>query len=455
MLSSAQDTQRKPLVRDRGPDLRMTHLRRSNRYTWAPNGWNNTVCSEGSGLWGTQFLTLCCPDDFHAVRIGFPNITRFPCTIPSVRVVASATMNDMCNPTGGAAPVQLTFANAGRDVDRIVTAAAAPTTVVVGPNVTDASSGEAAIPAWTWTDWVPCSSVSADPETGMRVLMIRHTVDRNEGNPVTFTNGRFLGWSGVAAIHRGYDLFYGGINNGTDHTLFGPVPRDLAFVNAVTNGPMAGCVQFLTAHTGVVGMTTGDSHHIGTGTTASLYNYLSQAILALGRRHVGRIPFGLANCSQGGADSQRFFPCLQTLLPSVRPGFVVLPGWTYNEMNGAEHADATACRRFLARLLMVADTVRASGAVPIFLTPFPRDAEAMRPDRLAAWQMLRRTILDLRTQGDIVVDAGAVLGNHAGCELDGTYVAALTTDGIHPNDAGHAAVAALLVPVIEDLAGIG
>ena len=444
-----------PTVRSYVPinktDLFAQYIRKTNRYTWAPNGSITTVSCEGTGLFGTEFLTVCCPDDFYAVRVGFPNLSTSPLTLPSVMAAPSDSVNDLCNPTGGFAAVRLTFANGGADIDKIVTVSGALQTVTVSPNNVDPTSGEARVPAWTWTDWVNCNSAPPDPASNMRVLMIRLTVNRNQGQPVTFANGKFDGWSGVSTVNRGYDAFHGGINNGTDHTMFDYIPKELAFVNSLTNGPIAACVQFMTAHSGVTGMTTGDSHHSGVGTIASFHNYLNQAVLSIGQKYAGVIPFGSVNCANGGANSQQFFPYLQSLMPFVNPTFVVLPGWSYNELNGEINADSIACSRFFARLLQVSDVVRMSGAIPIFLTPFPRDDKAMLVPQVTAWLKLRQSILDMRMQGEIVIDAAAALGHSTNGVLDGTYNPNVTTDNVHPNDAGHAAVAAQLRPIIEQM----
>ncbi len=110
------------------------------------------------------------------------------------------------------------------------------------------------------------------------------------------------------------------------------------------------------------------------------------------------------------------------------------------------------CDRFFARLLQAADMVRLNGAVPLWLTPFPRNSSFMTAERLAPWRALRQSILGLQTAGEIVADATAVLGNMTAGEYDGTYLPAMTSDQLHPNDNGHAAVADLLKPVIKSLA---
>ena len=40
-------------------------------------------------------------------------------------------------------------------------------------------------------------------------------------------------------------------------------------------------------------------------------------------------------------------------------------------------------------------------------------------------------------------------------QFDGTYLPQYTDDQVHPNDAGHAAVAELLTPLISAICGLG
>ena len=429
-------------------------LRRLHRYTFAPNGWFESIARPGTGLWGTQFLTVGCPDDVHAVRLGFPNITTSPYRVPRIVVCPSTSWNDFANPTGGSTPIAMTALHGGADSDRIVTATEAPAGLTVGPNTTDTSSGETCVPAWSWTDWCAVASAPADGPTGMRILMIRHTVSDNDGQPVTFSNGQLKGWNKTASANRGYHYFCGGLNNGSDRTDFREVDPELLPANTLVNGSFVCAIQFLTKNPSIVGMTTGDSHHQGTTTTGEFNGYLTRLTTSLGRETIGSAPMGWANCAVGGAVSQKFFPFLQALIDYVHPAYVVLPGWTANEINRDSKADAVCCQRFFARLLQTADMVRLSGAVPLWLTPFPRNPDFMIPERLAPWRALRQSILGLQNAGELVADATAVLGNIKDGDFDGTYLPGMTSDQMHPNDNGHAAVADLLKPIIKSLAGL-
>jgi hypothetical protein len=422
--------------------------RRTRQISWAPSGW---LISSTTAQTCTDFVTLTCPDDFFAVRTGFTNIHPAPYVVTKVIAAASATLGDHANPIGVTFWRPLTFANNGEAVDRIVTASDAPTTITVRGTQPGSATGATPIPCWTWTDWVPLPSLSrTDSPDAPRVLMIRVLLPR--GCRHTNPNGGFMEYRGAAEMNLGSSY------------VAGQVPADVVTVPDIINAPGANlgianpavsCVQFLTRNEGIVGMAAGDSHHQGTSTTTQFWNYLMRSTLELSSRYVGQIPFGYWSTAQGASDSEGFFARLTNVLDVARPSFVVLPGWTYNDMTITEHADHTANALFLARLLMTAETCVRAGAVPIFLTPFPRDGAAMTPAQVGPWRALRDSILSLQANGAIILDTTSILARQSNGAMDGTYLPEYTDDNVHPNNAGHAAIAAALTPIIERVCGLG
>jgi hypothetical protein len=422
-------------------------VRRTRHISWAPSGW---LVTDTSTAIDTDFVTLTCGDDFVAIRVGFANVNQAPYPVTKVIAAASSSLGDYANPTGVPDWTPLTFAHNGTDSEAIVTALGAPTAVTVWGNGVDPATGQSGIPRWTWTDWTPLASL---PRTDMpdapRVVMIRVLLP--SGCTHTRPNGGFLDYFRNPAMNRGFAY------------VAGHVPLDVVTdprpINAAAAGlghsksPVA-CVQFLTRNEGIVGMITGDSHHQGVSTTTQFWNCLLRATTSLGARHVGRVPFGYWSTARGGADSAWFFPSLMNVLAVAKPGFVVLPGWTYNETSGSVNADRAANDIFFARLMMAAEACVGRGAVPILLTPFPRDLAGMTPVQIAPWRGLRDSILALRDGGAIVVDATPLLGHQSAGQFDGTYLPEYSNDQMHPNDAGHAIVASVLTPIIESLCDI-
>jgi hypothetical protein len=416
-------------------------LRKTHRISWMISGWirPDTLGPENGG---TACLTLGCPGDFYAVRLGFANVTANPWTITKVIGRASSSFGDYVNPTGEGAWTPFTFAMQGRDDDRIVTRADAPTVITVAGNSEDPATGETANPAWTWTDWVPLKGDVPDPRTGMRVLMLRALVPPEQ--TVCVAHGQLRALTGNYALNKGFDYFVGGLKRNRDRVT-APVGPENAVAwehNGLANGSSIPIVQFMTALPGIVGIGTGDSHHQGTSTTAQFTSFLYRSMTRIGRERFGKTPVGMVNCAGGGLTSEQFFQRLEVLLGAVRPSFAVLPGWTFNDRTRGAPADSVAMERFLARAIRSAETCLAHGVTPIFLTPFPRNRDMMTPTQLAPWRRLRQTFFAMSRAGVVVFDATPLLGNERNGAFDGTYMESRTIDHMHPDDRGHDALAA-------------
>ena len=413
------------------------------------SGW---ICPDALGPegGGTACLALGCPDDFHAVRLGFPNVTTRPWTLARVIGCASSSFNDYVHPTGDARWTPFTFAMRGRDDDRIVTRPDAPTVITVAGNTEDAATGETANPAWTWTDWVPLVGKVADPATGMRVLMLRALVPGEQ--TVCMATGQLRGLAEPNELNRGFVQFIGGMKRNADHVTDPQQSRaEPAAVwqrNGLVNGSLFPLVQFLTRKPGIVGIGTGDSHHQGTSTSEQFTGFLYRSMVALGREHFGRVPVGMVNCAAGGLSSWQFFPRLAELIGAVRPSFAILPGWTYNDRTGTTNADEGAADRFFAQLVQLCDFCSARGVTPIVMTPFPRNRSAMTSVRVSSWMRLRQMMLQMAEAGAQVIDAATLLGSATDGVLDGTYEPEMSTDATHPNDRGHSAVASRIIALI-------
>jgi len=331
-----------------------------------------------------------------------------PYTVQRVIAAASSTVGDFVNPPGDAAWTTFTFAGGGRPSDRVVDAAGAPTIVTVHGRSAQ-SDLDPGVAAWTWTDWAPIRSLErTDCPGSPPVLMLR--VLFPAGTRSVRPNGSFAEYYLDAAANGG--LTY----------VAGHAPRDAVTSTQQLSGaacvlgnwfsPIA-CVQFLTARAGVVCMTTGDSHHQGTGTATQFGNYLLKAVAQLVPAVSGRMPIGYWSTARGGADSAYFFDALASVLDVAQPGFVVLPGWSYNDTRNGVHDLATA-DLFYARLLMAAELCWSRGARPVILTPFPRNRRSLGKTEMQAWLALRRRVVGLTSQGYAVVDAGGLLGRSSG-----------------------------------------
>ncbi len=170
-------------------------LRRTRRFSWMTSGWfERTDLVSDAG--GTACMTLGCSDDFVAVRLGFPNVSEQPWRMSQVIARPSTGFNDYVTPTGEAGWTPFTIVHGGADSADIVASDKGPTEIeVLGLDKTPLC--RAAGVRWTWTDWAPIRSVSPDPATGMRVLMLRALVPSSQ--TVTFATGQLRQFTGNRA----------------------------------------------------------------------------------------------------------------------------------------------------------------------------------------------------------------------------------------------------------------
>lgn len=424
------------------PEISATStLRRTRRWSWMVSGWfeSHDLPSDGGG---TSCVTLGCSDDFVAVRLGFPNVSARPWRITRVIGRPSDRFNDYIRPTGHSSWTTFTFVNSGADQSAIVSRTDAPTEIEV-QGLDQAPLAQSARVSWTWSDWAPIRSLTPDPETGLRVLMLRALVPSNQ--TVTFAVGQLRQFTGNRPLNNGYDILIGGLKFNIDLVsnpdLDYPGSTQTWIDNQLAPGSLFPIVQFLTRKQGISGIAAGDSHAQGTSTTEQFSSFLYRATGLLGQMYSNLIPFSNTNCAVGGLGSDEFFARFESLIPAVRPSYAVLPGWTFNDRSGSVKADQAAMDVFLARLLSTIETCQANNVLPIVLTPFPRDSEAMSDVQLVPWRWLRQTLLELQSPGMTVIDATAILGQQRNNAFDGTYLPQMSTDQMHPNNDGHMAIA--------------
>jgi hypothetical protein len=412
----------------------------SDVISWVPSG---LVEVDDKSPVGTGVLTLGCPDAFSEIRVGFANARGEAFSLARVRASASSQWGDYVNPVGGKwvdIPFSLSEPSASQaQYDQIV---------IQGAHGDEPGAKPKEAVKWTWSDWAKLPSVEPDRDTGLHILTIRYLISKRN-QYITFMKGLFQTYTGCRVENYGFDYFIGGINNGQDFvTTPSQMDRATAAVNGLVNGSIIAGVQFRTRNRGIVGLIGGDSHFDGTGTKTHFNNFLAQMTHRLGAQFKNGIPFGYVNCAYGGAQAAGIFATIKTLTTLVDPSFVVLPSWTANDLASHE-----ANLQFAILLDDAISRCSSSGCLPIVMTPFPRDPETMRDQRLLQWRRRRDYVLSLRNGGVLVVDASSLLGaKDENGELTGLYKSSLTNDSVHPNDQGHEVLSvALEAAVVGDL----
>lgn len=392
-------------------------------------------------------------------------MTPVPWTVELVKAVSSSTWNDYVLPTGGAAPITVTFGSAGADDPRVFFSGGLPTSITVAGNTTDLASGATDIPRITWSDWCPLPNQPADPNTGMRVVMLRALtlVAQTE----TYVNGTWSGYSGgnggSNTVNRGYDVFVGGYNSEDRVTtpFVDSSATPAAYIgNLPGNGSIFAVVQALTKNEGVTICQLGESKYMG----PAFLNWTLRSVGVMGSATIGKLPIGYCNAAVGGYDSAHTFGLARTLLPAVRPSIVNIPSYNGNEnLLGLGYTDFFSQQVQYARTMEFLDFVRSIGAVPILPSPVPfvaADGEQLpfgplgtpaNPGFQAAFTAWKAFTA---SSGVPIFDIYSILGSNAHT-LDPRYGnRAWSDDGNHASDAGHALLVQPYIDLILPILGI-
>lgn len=426
-------------------------VRRTRHYTWAPNLWTATHGLPAGEGPVTMAYACGVPDDFSAVRVGFVNVLGTPWQMTKVIAMPSSSWNDYVTPTGGASPVALTFGGGASGT--------------ILPNSGELTPSGSAIPAVSWSDWVGLRSQPADPATGMRVLMLRALVPG--GQTITSCNGTWGGYSGAHggsfSVNHGYDIFTGGLK-GADRVSnpFAQHDHTSSYIaNNPCNGTIFGIIQAKTRNEGFALCQAGESKFFGTSTTAQMWNWQLRSVGLLGAEYAGRVPIGYCCTAVGGYDSAHAFGLARQLLPQVDPGIVDVPSYNGNERHfgmpytdlASEQVEWEMTRDFL-------QFVRRLGGTPILASPMPfcragapltsRTANYGPGFRaaFAAWKSFAE-----KHDGP-VFDLYASLGANEAGEDCRYREAFMTTDGNHPDDAGHALLVEPYLALIRPMLGL-
>jgi len=184
----------------------------------------------------------------------------------------------------------------------------------------------------------------------------------------------------------------------------------------------------------------GDSHFAGATTAGNVDAFALQSCLALS---TPELPVSAANYAWGGSPSLVFLPLLERMQQVIRPQILILQGWTSNDGPAREAAEAYA-----GRILDLAHRARQAGTLPVLVTRFSRKSLALNLPEAAEADRLRERQLHLDSATLPVLDATPALED---ISTPGIYRPGLSSDGIHPNESGHEAVARLLTPLLRSV----
>ncbi|HEY0182349.1 MAG TPA: SGNH/GDSL hydrolase family protein [Rhodopila sp.] len=392
----------------------------------------------------TSYLTIAIPDDAYAVRIGLAQMdsNTNPYTITKAIFCPSTTFDapDYVNPTGGQAWAPFTWDYLGADSELpVYTSANTSFTVPAGPGTADPNTGATNIPRVYWSDWAPIVASNWGPTPGVKALFTRVLWPATSQ---TFTRATraLAGWTGVPSVNQGYDLFLCNLNTDSVTSPNNAVGTGNAF--SIVYNPIY-ALQVMSRTAGVQIMAMGDSHIGGDKSDANMDPFWVKSALSLSSPKLPVMPW---NTAHGGQPSATFFPLFMGNLAAGCPSIVVLQGWSAND------SPPSLWYNGIARVLSAAQKALTLGALPIITTPLPRGSIAQA--NLAIWTDIRTRLLNSGTSAEIF-DVLPIVGNQSSPGVyDGTYLPGLSTDGVHPNSAGHAALAARFKPFLRRVIGL-
>lgn len=385
-----------------------------------------------TGAW-TWSAAIPLEDDIIAVRFVFMNHTAAPYAIGGVCYCPSDSFNDYSNPTGSTDWRWSTWNSAGADSDIVYDAGTALAATTVPANSTDASTGSTDIPHLYFSDWNYASTIPRADGSKIRVLFARLLVGAQ--TTAVLATGTNNNWTINSATNRGREYAIRAQNE--DRVTTPTTPMGTA---TTSNHPFY-AFQFLYRSGAITLCMGGDSQIAGTGTSANYANFVIRAALALSDE--GAPPVVPWNVAWGGQSSNKFWPVLNNAIVAGKPGIVLIEGWSGNDSGMNTNA---AYDKQHARMLQSAQRVRDYGGVPILTTPMPRTAATQSiPANLANWQYARERLLEMREHGFEVFDAGVVVSDLA----TGRFLPGMADDDLHPNDAGHSALATAFLPTLR------
>ena len=375
----------------------------------------------------TYGIALRLEDMPYALRVGFANDVALDFPVTAVAGCISTAYNDGVRPTGGAPWALLTTNLGGRDVGVDAAASGSARGLLVRGN-----GGGPRVPNIAWTDWTAIQAVPPDDGTG---------------RPILFLRASFAPWIAPRCCNVVTQFSGTPHSHGRDMIFTYSLGHDSATAPNQATPPFGTgqaspfyCVQYLSHRRGSTVLWGGDSHFAGNTTIGNIDAFPLKTCLELSTPDH---PICAANYAWSGSPSDVFFPILQEMVAQCRPNIVILQGWTAND-----GPTAAAINSYSEHIMEYTRKLAQSGIEPILVTRFPRFNLALHPDQLALTELWRQRQLGMRSAGFLVLDAPPVLDDPSS---PGAYRTGYSKDKVHPNEAGSAALASALKPVLNNL----
>jgi hypothetical protein len=403
--------------------------------------------SNGSG----RFTNMAAGVTYHAayaleghvnlVRLVFANDTAAAIQINAAAVAPSARLGTGFAPVNAAdAPSPWTvlgFNNAGADVafHEQLTGSAATLSV---PATTDTNN-----PTLACTDWAQVSTIDRiDEAGGLPLLFVRSFAAATARAPAA-TTGDFSNPAAWASVNQGRAVVQGAKTGDFTST------NQAGFVAPITTNDILPtfALQYYRRAPGFAVMTIGDSLAQGFKTIANANSFGFQACVSLS---TPSRPVTHLNAGASSFTSAQYTTRAYREIELFRPDVVLIPAMSPNDAVNLTLADANLS---LSRALALCAFCQNRGVVPVLVTAVPFANYTAAEDLLR--HAINAQVRQIGIAGTLpVIDADAAVTDSANpARPRPELVAGANGDGAHLADAGHAAIAAVAVPVLRRILG--
>lgn len=385
----------------------------------------NKIRGRGCRAYGMQYQTAASPTfdgrtwhlgmvsevPYAAIRVKVRNAEATGYTLNSVSVAASALINSATPTTGIWLPV--TWSG--------VTSVAVPARIAAGrPSVINSDVILLDSIPGSDTPFYPMHArayINTGPFSVSGGNTILTALSPSNNNPTT--NGRF-----VVSLYKA-----GGDYASTNQANF----------TGATATNLSPCleIEFLTAGEVATVMGIGDSIMFGSSGVAALTSYAYQACAGLSNSQKAVY---FQNYAVPSTTTAQFLQRLQDVMAEgERPNILLYSPFSPNDGTPDQFNTAASVNR----LVQVADICRLNDIRLCVVNGMPNTAAAWDTTADGYWKACNKKIaLVGAAYGFPVIDAASLLSDGA---TPARYIAAYTTDGTHPNDAGHS----VLVPATK------
>ena len=379
-------------------------------------GMMKTVTPAAGGF--TQIVQMELETDFNMVRIGIPNLHS--ATVAGVKVQV-AVVNQWISGNWYLAPTP----SGGSWIDVTFNGAA------TGTLAARISAQNASV---TYTDLIPLKSIARVDAGGVRpILAVK--IQYPDGAVVTGPANDFYQW-------RAFTNTYGRLMRVSSQSVLGiDTPASYTTTATVDTNACIPVVEYHTLNAGRQVMLLGDSTVEGTGGTQRAWGAVQRVTTSLSTKEA---PIEYYNLGMHGQGANTFMAAYDAFQPTVKASAIFAAPLSVNDIavGGMNYLAYNAARSALEKLTNSTADVFILGTLPF--NPAFRNVGANDVKRVNFNEYLANLSQFTFVEGYVGELSGVPDGNG-----QMQIKAGLTSDNVHPNEAGYEVLKLVVKPYVE------